>query len=35
MQQEFKGGLDAPVCLTWEWTDVCKLCDSSPLAGTS
>ena len=23
--EQFKGGLDAPICLTWEWTYACNL----------
>lgn len=25
MVEQFKGGLDAPICLTWEWTYACNL----------
>lgn len=25
LAEQFKGGLDAPICLTWEWTYACNL----------
>ena len=28
--EQFKGGLAAPICLTWEWTYACNLVDHRP-----
>ena len=25
LTEQFKGGLAAPICLTWEWTYACNL----------